>query len=155
VLDAYRGTGRRLLVVGTGPDEPALRQRAPAEASFLGWVSDERLRDLYRGCRTVIMPGVEDFGIVPLEAMACGRPAIVFAEGGGPASVVPGQTGLIFDEPTPTSLRAAVDSLDGVRFNTSDLRARACAHDRAVFEARFQEFVERALTSCRRSTPAW
>jgi glycosyltransferase involved in cell wall biosynthesis len=155
VLEAYRGTGRPIHIVGSGPEGSRLRALAPPEVTFLGRVEDDVLREMYRHCRAVIMPGIEDFGIVPLEAMACGRPAIVFAEGGGPASVVPGQTGLIFDEPTPTSLRAAVDSLDGVRFNTSDLRARACAHDRAVFEERLQEFVERALTSCRRSTPAW
>ena len=59
------------------------------------------------------MPGVEDFGIVPLEAMACGRPAVVFGEGGGLESVIPGRTGLVFAEPTAASLRAAVDRLMG------------------------------------------
>ena len=96
IMDAYRGTGRRLKVVGSGPEEDRLRGLASRETEFLGPVDDERLRELYRGCRAVLMAGVEDFGIVPLEAMACGRPAVVFAEGGGPESVIPGRTGLVF-----------------------------------------------------------
>ena len=149
VLDAYRGTGRPLKVVGTGPEEARLRARLPPEASLLGRVDDATLRELYRGCRAVIMPGVEDFGIVPLEAMACGRPAVVFAEGGGPESVVPGETGVVFSEPTPTALRAAVDSLEGLRFNSATLRSRAETYRREVFEARFSAFVEQALGEAR------
>src|SRR4029453_16744885 len=100
VLDAYRGTGRPLKIVGGGPDAERLRARGPAEAQFVGPVGDDALLKLYRECRSVIMAGVEDFGIVPLEAMACGRPAIVFAEGGGPESVVPGETGVLFAQAT-------------------------------------------------------
>jgi glycosyltransferase involved in cell wall biosynthesis len=144
VLDAYRGTGRPLRVVGTGPELNRLRRMAPSEASFLGWVDDVALRELYRGCRAVIMPGVEDFGIVPVEAMACGKPAVVLGEGGGPESVVPGETGVVFREATSAALRAAIDSLQGLRFNVSTLRARAERYGRPVFEARFRDFVSRA-----------
>jgi glycosyltransferase involved in cell wall biosynthesis len=145
VLEAYRGTGRPLKIVGTGPEEARLREHLPSEATLLGRVDDETLRSLYRGCRAVIMPGVEDFGIVPLEAMACGRPAVVFGEGGGPESVVPGETGVLFHEPTPLALRAAVDSLAGMRFNIGTLRARAETHCRKEFEARVRDFVEMAV----------
>ncbi|PYQ17513.1 MAG: glycosyltransferase family 4 protein [Acidobacteria bacterium] len=146
VLDAYRDTGWPLKIVGTGPpgEETRLRARLPAEASLLGRVDDETLRELYRGCRAVLMAGVEDFGIVPLEAMACGRPAVVFAEGGGPESVVPGESGVLFHEPTAPALRAAVDSLQAMRFNIAALRARAETHRREVFEARVRDFVEQA-----------
>jgi glycosyltransferase involved in cell wall biosynthesis len=145
VLEAYRGTGRPLKIAGSGPEAARLRAISPPEATFLGRVDDATLRDLYRGCRVVIMPGVEDFGIVPLEAMACGRPAIVFAEGGGPESVLPGETGLIFREPTATALRAAIDSLSGLRFNSGSLRRRADAHSREVFESRLRGFVHESL----------
>jgi glycosyltransferase involved in cell wall biosynthesis len=145
VLDAYRASGRPVRIVGSGPEEPRLRAAAPPEATFLGNVDDLTLRTLYRGCRAVLLPGVEDFGIVPLEAMACGRPAVVFGEGGAIESVVHGETGLVFDQPTAASLRAAVDCLESVRFNTSTLRARAQALSRPTFEARFRAFVERAL----------
>jgi glycosyltransferase involved in cell wall biosynthesis len=158
VFEAYRGTGRALKVVGTGPEETRLRSQLPAEAQLVGRVDDLTLRELYRGCRAVIMPGVEDFGIVPVEAMACGRPAIVFAEGGGAESVVHGETGLVFREATPASLRAAVDSLEGMRFNTAALRARAEAFGRSLFETRFLAFAERAIREAdtlRGSVPPW
>ena len=141
VLAAYRGTGRPLRIVGDGPEADRLRGLAPPEASFLGRVDDVTLRELYRGCRAVIMAGVEDFGIVPLEAMACGRPAVVYGEGGGPESVTPGETGIVFREATPQALRGAIDSLETVRFNPSTLRARAESYGRPVFEARFRDFV--------------
>jgi glycosyltransferase involved in cell wall biosynthesis len=144
-LEAYRGTGRKLRIVGIGPERAALEAKAPPEVLFLGWVDHATLRDLYRRCRAVLMLGVEDFGIVPLEAMACGRPAIVFGEGGGPESVVPGETGLVFHEATPQAVRAVVDSLETVRFNGVTLRARAEAHSRSAFESRFRAFVDRAL----------
>jgi len=149
VLDAYRGSGRPLRIVGSGPERARLEQGAPPEASFLGYVTDERLRELYRSCRVVIMPGVEDFGIVPLEAMACGRPAIVFGEGGGLETVVEGETGLVFREATAAALRSAVDSLGSVRFNTRTLRARAEAFAREAFEARLKAFVDKALAEHR------
>ena len=147
VLDAYRGTGRPLRIVGWGPEEARLRAIMPPEATLLGAVDDVTLRELYRGCRAVIMAGVEDFGIVPLEAMACGKPAVVFSEGGGTESMVPGRTGVVFHEPTPEALRAAVDSLDRIRFNASALRAQAESYCRTVFESRFRDFVERARST--------
>jgi glycosyltransferase involved in cell wall biosynthesis len=147
VLEAYRGTGRPLLLVGDGPEGPRLRAAAPPEVRFLGRVDDEELRSLYRGCRAVLMPGVEDFGIVPVEAMACGRPAVVFGEGGGAETVEDGVTGLVFREATAASLRQAVLSLETARFDRLALRARAEAHRREVFETRMRAFVDEALAS--------
>jgi len=149
VLEAYRGTGWPLRIVGTGPEAEHLRRGAPAEVRFLGHVDDDALRGLYRGCRAVVMASVEDFGIVPLEAMACGRPAVVYAEGGGPESVVDGETGVVFREPTAASLRAAVDSLRTLRLNSAALRARAEAFRRSSFESRFAAFVEEVVSAPR------
>jgi len=144
-LDAYRASGWPLRIVGTGPEDVRLRGLAPPEVSFLGHVTNTELRELYRGCRAVLMPGVEDFGIVPLEAMACGRPAIVFGEGGGPESVEAGRTGLVFTDPTAEALRAAVATLSSKPFDRLTLRAQAEAHRREVFESRIRDFVDRAL----------
>jgi glycosyltransferase involved in cell wall biosynthesis len=145
VLDAYRGTGRPLTLVGSGPEEERLRALAPPEVTFAGRVTDERLRDLYRSCRALLMPGVEDFGIAPLEAMACGRPAVVYGEGGGLETVREGVTGLVFGEATAAALRAAVDRLESLGFNRETLRSQAEAHGSGVFYSRFRRFVERTL----------
>jgi len=144
-LEAYRGSGRRLKIVGTGPEAGRLRALAPAEVEFLGYVADTELRELYRGCRALLMPGVEDAGIVPLEALACGRPAIVFGEGGGAESVEHGRTGLVFHEPTPAALRAALASLENARFDRLALRARAEAQSTGRFEEQIRGFVSAAL----------
>jgi glycosyltransferase involved in cell wall biosynthesis len=145
VLDAYRGSGVPVRIVGTGPEEARLRAKAGPEVTFLGRVGDEALRDLYRGCRALVMPNVEDFGISAVEAMACGRPVVVFAEGGGPESVIDGKTGVVFRQPTAAALRAAVDSLPALRFNTAALRARSEEFSRARFESRFRTFLDAAL----------
>jgi glycosyltransferase involved in cell wall biosynthesis len=144
-LAAYRGSGRRLLIAGSGPDAARLAAAAPPEVRFLGHVSDEALRELYRGCRAVLLTAVEDFGIVPVEAMACGRPAIVSAEGGGAESIVAGETGLLFHEATPQALRAAVDALSATRFNTEAIRAHAQAFSRAAFETRMRGLLASAM----------
>ena len=146
VLDAYRGSPLPLKIVGTGPDADRLRASAGPEVAFLGRVDDAALRDLYRGCRAVIMPNVEDFGITAVEAMACGRPVVVFAEGGGAETVVDGETGIVFREPTAAALRAAVDSLPALRLNTAALRARAESFGRRLFESRFRTFLDAAVT---------
>jgi glycosyltransferase involved in cell wall biosynthesis len=145
-LEAYRGTGRSLRIVGTGPEAARLRAAAPPEVEFLGHVGDAELRELYRGCRALLMPGVEDAGIVPLEALACGRPAVVFGEGGGAESVEHGRTGFVFHQPTPEALRAAVACIESARFDRLALRARAEAQSIERFEERMRAFVEDALT---------
>lgn len=145
VLEAYRGFNWPLKIVGWGPEEDRLKNLAPPNVAFLGRVDDASLRDLYRGCRAVVMAGVEDFGMAPLEAMACGKPAVVFAEGGGLESVLPGTTGLLFHQQTPQALRAVVTSLEAWRFDPSAIRAHAETFSGEVFEARFQAFVQRYL----------
>lgn len=141
VLEAYRGRGWPLKVVGKGPERERLLRGAPPEAEFLGHIDDLALRDLYRGCRAVVMASVEDFGIVPLEAMACGRPAVVFGEGGGRESVVDGVTGVLFHEASPAALAAAIDALQALSFNRDTLRARALEFSQDSFLERFRSFV--------------
>jgi glycosyltransferase involved in cell wall biosynthesis len=147
-LEAYRGSGRRLVIVGTGPEQSRLRRMAPSEADFKGSVSDLALRDLYRGCRVLILPSVEDAGMTPLEAMACGRPAVVFAEGGAREALPPGeQDRLVFHEARAAALRAMIDSLETMRFNTSDLRRHAETFAPAVFARRITTYLDEARSA--------
>jgi glycosyltransferase involved in cell wall biosynthesis len=145
VLDAYRGTGWPVRIVGTGPEEARLRALAPPEVALLGRLDDEALREQYRACRAVLLPGVEDAGIVPLEALACGRPAVVFGEGGGAEHVEHGRTGIVFHEPTARALRAAVCTLETTPFDRLAARARAEAHRREAFEERMRSFVRETV----------
>jgi glycosyltransferase involved in cell wall biosynthesis len=147
--------GRRLLVVGTGPEERRLRAVARPGVEFLGWRSDAEVASLYRRCRAVLFPGVEDFGIVPLEAMAAGRPVIAFAAGGALETVVDlgredePPTGVLFERQTEDGLADAMLKLEAAvgRFAPKALRARAEAFDRPRFKERVAAYLEARLTA--------
>jgi glycosyltransferase involved in cell wall biosynthesis len=111
-LEAARQLGRRLQVVGQGPELERLRRAAPDGVAFLGRVPDAEMASLYRGCRALLFPGVEDFGIVPLEAMACGRPVIALGRGGALDTVRDGETGLLFAEQTADGLARALERFE-------------------------------------------
>lgn len=137
-------TGRALKIVGSGPEEGRLRALAAGtpQVEFLGSLDRDRLVGLYRGARALVLPGVEDFGIVVAESLACGRPAVVAARGGAPEIIARGEFGETFLEPDAASLAEAYRRLDRRRFSRLALRERARTFDRARFEARMREFVE-------------
>ena len=141
-VEAFRGRPERLLVVGAGPSRETLEAFAPSNVRFLGFLPDEELRRLYRGARGAILPGVEDFGIVPLEAMACGTPVVAYGEGGALDTVKDGETGVLFLEPTPASLSHAIDRVSALSFNKESLRNWAVGFSRERFLTRMREFID-------------
>jgi glycosyltransferase involved in cell wall biosynthesis len=135
-IEACRRAGARLRIVGDGPERDRLERQAGPETAFLGPLSDEEIRDEYRRALAVILPGEEDFGIVPLEAQACGRPVVALARGGALETVIDGETGVLFDHlrpsavtPEPDSLvdalTAALDRVAAASFDTARIRAHA------------------------------
>ncbi|MEO8499726.1 MAG: glycosyltransferase [Vicinamibacteria bacterium] len=141
-IEAAGITGRKLLVVGSGPEEARLRARAGKNVEFLGSANRDRLLSLYRGCRALILPGVEDFGIVVAEALACGRPAVVNAQGGGAEIINRGEFGATFVEATGEAVARALEKLVPEPFSRLGLRKRAETYSRAGFEERFRALVE-------------
>jgi glycosyltransferase involved in cell wall biosynthesis len=143
--------GRRLLVVGTGPEENRLRAAAGPTVEFLGWRDDARVAELYARCHALLFPTVEDFGIAPLEAMAAGRPVIALGQGGALETVVPPgdgapPTGLLFPTQSVEDLVEAIRRFESgeVAFEAKALRRHAETFDRPVFRER----VEGYLTAC-------
>jgi glycosyltransferase involved in cell wall biosynthesis len=152
-VSAFCQAGRRgrLIVVGDGPERARLERLvgAGAKVELRGRVDDAELERLYAACTAVIHPALDDFGIVPVEALAAGRPVVAFAAGGALDSVRDGETGVLFPEPTVAALRAALDRLERLSFDPATLRAAARRFDRATFEDRFGAFVESRLSAAR------
>ena len=124
-VEAYNHLGFPLKVVGTGGRLNALRKQAGPSIEFLGWRQDDEILELYRNCRFLIFPGEEDFGIVPLEAQACGKPVVAFGRGGVRESVVNGETGIYFGKQTPEDLLAGVEEAAGKTWNAGTIRRHA------------------------------
>ena len=138
---AARQAGFGLTVVGNGPERANLERLTGDGIELAGWRTDEEIRDLYRTSIAAILPGEEDFGIVPVEAQACGRPVVALGRGGALDTVIDGETGVLFGDTTVESLAAALTraaattwdsaknpaprrtvlaiALRGTRFNTS------------------------------------
>ena len=148
-IEAVRGTDRRLVVVGDGPERQRLARTAPPNVSFLGRVSDDRLAQAYREARALIFPGEEDFGITPVEAMASGRPVIALGRGGAAETVADGLTGLHFAEQSAGALRAALDRFEAqeAMFSPGVIRAHAAGFGADRFRRGFQAAVDNLMAA--------
>jgi glycosyltransferase involved in cell wall biosynthesis len=118
-----------------------LRKIAGPNVEFLGWQPDSRLLDLYRSCKALVFPGVEDFGIVPVEAMACGKPVIAYRGGGALETVIQGRTGVYFDRRTPESLLAAVEEFELKNWNGGDIREHALQFSKESFVSQIKNYL--------------
>jgi glycosyltransferase involved in cell wall biosynthesis len=137
--------GRRLLVVGEGSARRRLEAVAGPTVEFLGHRSDEEVADLYARCRAFLFPGLEDFGIAPVEAQAAGRPVIAFGRGGATETVVDGATGVLFDEQTVEALADAIQTFEGMSFDPTICRRNAERFDSREFRARMHQAIHRQL----------
>lgn len=143
-VQACTRLGLRLLVAGSGRDRARLESMAGPTVEFLGRVPDEQVPDLLARCRAFLFPGMEDFGIAPVEAMAAGRPVIAFASGGALETVVEGVTGVLFREQTVDSLCDALARFDADAYDPGAIRRHAEQYDVDVFRHKMAEYVARA-----------
>ena len=133
-IDAARIAGSPLRIVGDGPMRAALERRAKgAPVSFLGELGDRAIADELARARAVIVPGVEDFGLMPLEAAASGTPSIAYRAGGATESIVEGLTGTFFDRPEAKDLAAALKNFDADAFDEKKMRAHAAGFSNQAF----------------------
>lgn len=151
---AFNQLGERLVVIGDGPDRARLEALAGPTISFLGHVSEAEMTHYLQECRGLIFPGLEDFGIAPLEAQACGRPVIAFAGGGALETVADGETGILFREPSPESLAAAVRKSETITWCAKCIRANAERFSREVFLEKMRVVLRAASRTELQSTAA-
>jgi glycosyltransferase involved in cell wall biosynthesis len=144
-VEACSRIGARLIVVGDGPDRAALQRMAGPTVNFAGRLSDAEVRKLLSTCRAVLWPGEEDFGLVPVEAQASGRPVIAYGAGGAAETVVDGQTGILFKPQTTDALIKAVQRFESMTFNADMLRQNAERFDEPRFVKRMGAELASAL----------
>jgi glycosyltransferase involved in cell wall biosynthesis len=151
-IQGCRRLGRRLVVVGAGQDEARLRALAGPETQFLGWQLNETIRDLLRRCRALLFPGEEDFGIVPVEANACGTPVIAFGRGGATETIVPPggrrePTGLWFEEQTADCLAEAMLAYEksAAGFSPTAARRQALRFDQRRFAGELFGYLDKVI----------
>ncbi len=142
-IEACNQVGAKLVVVGSGPDEPRLRAIAGSKTKFAGFVDDLQRHQLIRGARAIIVPGAEDFGLVALEAAAAGRPTVAFASGGALETIVEGETGLFFQEPSVPALAQTLEALSQSHFDRARMQAHAATFAPEVFRTKLSALIER------------
>lgn len=140
-IEACNKLQRRLLIIGDGPDRARLEKLAGPTIEFLGRQSDTQVNLYASRCQALLFPGEEDFGMVPLEVNAAGRPVIAYRAGGAVETVVDGETGLFFDEPNSDALTEAIEEFESRTWNSALMRKHAEKFDRKVFSFRVLQFL--------------
>jgi glycosyltransferase involved in cell wall biosynthesis len=142
-VEAFNRNGKPLVVIGEGSEVERLKARARSNVRFLGRQPFPVIREHFAACRAFVFPGVEDFGITPVEAQASGRPVLAFGRGGALETVVDGETGLLFREQTAEALMDAVERLESGRHS---ITPEKCVRNAARFsEERFRSDLEKAV----------
>jgi len=146
LIEAFNKLARPLRIAGTGRDRERLEALAGPTITFLGYVPDDELPDLFARCRAFLFPGEEDFGIAPIQAMAAGRPVIAYAGGGSLETVRHGETGWLFTEQSAKAIMTAVEAMDDLHVDGRLIRQHAQQFDTSVFKQKMQTFVEQKMT---------
>jgi glycosyltransferase involved in cell wall biosynthesis len=146
-IEACRQAGVPLRIVGQGPEAARLRQMAGPDVEFLGQLSDDEVRRCYREAGVVLLPGEEDFGIVPVEAQACGRPVVALGRGGALETVVDGVTGVLVPSETPDAMAAGIRRALDAGFDTAATRRHAEQFGRGRFARAFRTLIDETVAA--------
>jgi glycosyltransferase involved in cell wall biosynthesis len=141
-IDAARLAGIPLTIVGDGPERARLERAANGSATFLGRRSNEEIRELYRGAAVTLLPGEEDFGIVPVEAQACGTPVVALARGGATETVIDGRTGILVEDSSAPAFADGIARALSASFDRSAIRRHAERFSRERFVKEIAELVD-------------
>jgi len=144
-IDACRELDKRLIVIGSGVESKRLKKSAGPKTEFRGWVSQDELLNMLRRAECLLFPGEEDFGIVPVEAMACGTPVVAFGQGGVLETVIDGETGIYFHEQTTESLIEAIKKVSQTRLTDERARSRAEEFSREIFRTKISAEIAKVM----------
>ncbi|MFH0925330.1 MAG: glycosyltransferase [bacterium] len=140
-VNAFNKLKKRLLVAGDGPELKKIKRIAEKNIEFLGNPDTSVIKGLYHNCKALIFPGEEDFGIVPLEAQAAGKPVIAYGRGGATETILDGQTGVFFKQQIVDALIEAVEKFEKLTFDPEKIKDWAQKFDRKIFKERLDNFI--------------
>ncbi|MCK4352015.1 glycosyltransferase [candidate division WOR-3 bacterium] len=140
-IKAFNKLGIPLFIIGGGEARWGLEKIARPNVQFLGVLSDTEIRSWYQRAQALVFPTKEDFGIVPLEAQACGTPVIAFKGGGALETVIEGKTGTFFYPQIPEALIETIKKFDRSKFKRGDLRTHSLKFDKEIFKQKLKNFV--------------
>lgn len=143
VIKAFNDLGFPLKIIGKGPEIKQLKKIASDNIEFLGYLNDKEVAAFYSKAKALIFPSEEDFGIIPLEAMASGRPVIAYRGGGTLETIVENETGTFFNEQNPQAIIAAVKNFNAESFDPQKIRQYAESFDKEIFKRNIKDFVEK------------
>jgi glycosyltransferase involved in cell wall biosynthesis len=143
LVQTFNELGLPLKIAGTGPDLDKLKAMAKPNIEILGYVDIQKLVELYANCKAFIFPQIEDAGIVPLEAMSCGRPVIALNRGGSLDTMIDGKTGVLFKEQSVENLKDAIERFEKMKFDTHFIRQHAQQFDVEHFKKKIMNYVEK------------
>lgn len=142
-VHAFNKLGKRLIIVGDGPQMAYLKSIAAPNVELLGRIADEKVTQLVNNCKAFVFPAFEDFGIVVVEAQAAGKPVIAYGEGGATETVIDGQTGLFFREQSVKSIIEAVKKFETRKFDPKECQKQAEKFSKEVFKKNILDFVSK------------
>lgn len=140
-IEAFNILGYPLKIIGSGQEEKKLKKLAKNNIEFLGWLANDELKKYYQNCKALIFPTEEDFGIVPVEAQACGKPVIAFGKGGALETIIEEETGIFFSEQTAESLIKAIKQFETLKFDQNKIRENVLRFDHKIFKKKIQSFI--------------
>ena len=141
LVEAFNGLDERLIVAGDGPERARLESIAGPRVEFAGALGDAELVALMQSCRAAVFPSRDDFGLIPVEVMACGRPVLAHAGGGALGTILPGVTGELFEGQSAEAIASAVARFDPAAYDPRQIRERAMGWDRRLFRDRLRAVV--------------
>jgi len=146
-IDAFNKSNKKLIVIGEGDELEVLKNKANKNIQFIGWKNDNKKKKILSNCKALIFPGIEDFGIVPIESMASGRPVIAFKEGGALDYIEDNINGVFFHSQNSDSLNKAITYFENNInfFHSNKIKESVFKFKDSLFKKKIKEIIDRSL----------